>query len=57
MGLTKMTEGMTLADMKRPRAKLPADVTAERIPSSMPGQRPDLADPPPAPSAQAPPQL
>lgn len=55
MGLTKMTEGLTLADMKRPRIKLPADVKAGRIPASMPGPLPDLAPPTHTPSAATPP--
>ena len=55
MGITKMTEGMTLADARRPRIKLPTDVTPERMPSSMPNIRPDLASPPPRPAAQVPP--
>ena len=40
MGLTKMEVGVTLADMKRPRVKLPADLKAERIPASTPGTLP-----------------
>ena len=40
MGLTKMEVGVTLADMKRPRVKLPADVKAERISASTPGTSP-----------------
>lgn len=40
MGLTKMEVGVTMADMKRPRVKLPAEVKAERIPASTPGTLP-----------------
>ena len=55
MGLTKMTEGLTLAELQRPRAKMPADVTPERIPSSMPNVRPDFATRPSDAVAQPPP--
>ena len=40
MGLTKMEVGVTLAEMKRPRVKLPADLKAGRIPASTPGTLP-----------------
>jgi len=40
MGLTKVEAGVTLADMKRPRVKLPADIKAARIPASTPGELP-----------------
>ncbi|KAK0514087.1 hypothetical protein JMJ35_003809 [Cladonia borealis] len=40
MGITKMEAGVTLADMKRPRIKLPADVKAGRIPATTPGELP-----------------
>ena len=40
MGLTKMENGVTLDDMKRPKVKLPADVKAQRIPASTPGTLP-----------------
>ena len=40
MGLTKLETGVTLGDMKRPKAKLPANVKAERIPASTPGNSP-----------------
>ena len=43
MGLTKMETGVTLDDMKRPKVKLPADVKAERIPASTPGNLPAAA--------------
>ena len=36
MGLTKVEEGMTLDDMKRPRAKLPMEVSAARLPAPAP---------------------
>lgn len=40
MGLTKMEAGVTLADMRSPRMKLPADVKAGRIPVTTPGELP-----------------
>ena len=40
MGLTKMEAGVTLADMKRPRVKMPADVKAGRIPATTTGELP-----------------
>ena len=40
MGRTKMDAGVTLADMRRPRVKLPADVKASRIPAMTPGELP-----------------
>ena len=40
MGITKVESGVTLADMKRPRELLPADVKASRIPSTTPGELP-----------------
>ena len=40
MGITTVETGVTLADMKRPRVKLPADVTAGRIPATTPGELP-----------------
>ena len=40
MGLTKMDMGSTLADMRRPTMKLPADVKAARIPATTPGSLP-----------------
>ena len=59
MGLTKMTEGMKLADMKRPRGKLPApsgDVTAGRIPaSSTTGDLPNFTNLPLSPTSHTPP--
>ena len=55
MGLTKMTEGMTLEDMKRPRVKLSApleDLAARDTPASLPGHLPGLAASAPSPTAQ-----
>lgn len=49
MGLTKMTQGTTLASMKNHRDKLPADMLAERLPASLPGP---LPGPEARPSAQ-----
>ncbi len=43
MGLTKMEAGVTLADMRSPRIKLPADVKAERIPATTPGELPNAS--------------
>ena len=40
MGLTKVQSGVTLADMKRPRIKLPADIKAQRIPATTAGELP-----------------
>ncbi len=40
MGLTKIEAGVTLEEMRRPRIKLPADIKAERIPASTPGELP-----------------
>ena len=40
MGITKMEAGVTLADMKKPRIKLPANVKAGRIPATTPGELP-----------------
>jgi len=40
MGLTKMKAGVTLAEMRSPRIKLPADVKAGRIPATTPGELP-----------------
>ena len=40
MGITKVESGVTLADMRRPRAPLPADIKASRIPSTTPGELP-----------------
>ena len=34
MGITKVEAGTTLEEMRRPRIKLPMDVTAGRIPST-----------------------
>ncbi|KAL8679740.1 MAG: hypothetical protein Q9186_004012 [Xanthomendoza sp. 1 TL-2023] len=36
MGITKVEAGTTLEDMRRPRIKLPMDVTAGRIPATTP---------------------
>lgn len=36
MGITKVEEGVTLEDMKRPRVKLPGEVTAVRLPTTTP---------------------
>lgn len=55
MGLTKMTEGVTLADMKRPRAALPGDEKAGRIPASVPTHLPDVNPPSVNPVSAAPP--
>lgn len=49
MGLTKMTQGTTLASMKNHRDRLPADMLAERLPASLPGP---LPGPDARPSAQ-----
>ena len=49
MGLTKMTQGTTLASMKNRRDRLPADMLAERLPASLPGP---LPGPDARPSAQ-----
>lgn len=43
MGLTKMEAGVTLADMRSPRIKLPADVKAGRIPAATPGELPNAS--------------
>lgn len=40
MGLTKVEAGVTLAGMRRPTTKLPADVKAGRIPATTPGALP-----------------
>ncbi len=32
MGITKLSEGVTAADLKRPRKKLPGELTAHRLP-------------------------
>lgn len=53
MGITKMSHGVTLTDSKNRRVKLPGDVTAQRIPASMPGHLPDAPTAPP--SAASPP--
>ena len=34
MGITKVDVGTTVADMRKPRTKLPMDVTANRLPAS-----------------------
>ena len=49
MGLSKMTQGTTLASMKNHRDRLPADMLAERLPASLPGP---LPGPESRPSAQ-----
>ncbi|MCJ1472074.1 mitochondrial ribosomal large subunit component [Lambiella insularis] len=36
MGITKVGEGVTLEDMKRPRALLPSEATAARLPATAP---------------------
>lgn len=41
MGLTKMEPGVTLADMKKPMRKLPADNKAARLPSTTLGELPE----------------
>ena len=40
MGLTKMESGVTLAEMRRPMIKLPADIKSGRLPASTPGEVP-----------------
>ena len=40
MGLTKMHWGVTLEETKKPRMKLPADIKAERLPATTPGELP-----------------
>jgi len=48
MGITKVMEGVTLEDMKRPRRLLPLEQTASRLPATTPGP------PAPLPSTDAP---
>lgn len=40
MGLTKMHAGVTPADIRSMRTRLPADVKAGRIPATTPGELP-----------------
>ena len=36
MGITKLREGQTLEDMKRPRLKFPFESTTSRLPATTP---------------------
>ena len=36
MGITKVEDGITLEDMKRPRVKLPGDVAVARLSATTP---------------------